>query len=249
MHVGDWGQHACLQSNYALTHFTSPCSTLLASFVTSLRRPCFGLCLCFCVLPMYVCVFVFSLCLCFCVLPVFVFLCSPCVCVIGFEHKTVYPLWKSKNWVPLTCDPLLQNWGKEWEERRRKKWQEVQVGASLGDVEKRGKQVKRKEESGKRSTSGGLSGMWEGRQRGGAVLAQTNLSPHSWTLWTLLRCWHHIEGLLHLIHSQLLALNFGLYANRDCFCPTIPHPWTKWTVLGRWGFFHHWEMSPIQTSQ
>ena len=45
--------------------------------------------------------------------------------------------------------------------------------------EKRGKQVKRKEESGKRSTSGVLSGMWEGRQRGGAVLAQTNLSPHS----------------------------------------------------------------------
>ena len=54
MHVGDWGQHACLQSNYALTHFTSPCSTLLASFVTSLRRPCFGLCLCFCVLPVFV---------------------------------------------------------------------------------------------------------------------------------------------------------------------------------------------------
>ena len=140
MHVGDWGQHACLQSNYALTHFTSPCSTLLASFVTSLRRPCFGLCLCFCVLP------------------VFVFLCSPCVCVIGFEHKTVYPLWESKNWVPLTCDPLLQNWGKEWEERRRKKWQEVQVGASLGDVEWK-----------KRETSEKKRGKWEKIYKWGLV--------------------------------------------------------------------------------
>ena len=177
----------------------------------------------------------------------FVFLCSPCVCVIGFEHKTVYPLWKSKNWVPLTCDPLLQNWGKEWEERRRKKWQEVQVGASLGNVEwKKRETSEKKRGKWEKIYKWGLSGMWEGRQRGGAVLAQTNLSPHSWTLWTLLRCWHHIEGLLHLIHSQLPALNFGLYANRDCFCQTIPHPWTKWTVLG---FFHHWEMLSIQTSQ
>ena len=93
---------------------------------------------------------------------VFVFLCRACVCVIGFEHKTVLSRKE------LACCgkartgchshmTRLQNCGKEWRETvgksgssykwvlvseewggmGRKKWEELQVGACLGRMERK----------------------------------------------------------------------------------------------------------------
>ena len=69
-------------------------------------------------------------------LPVFVFLCCACVCVIGFEQKTVLSrkrvglLWESKNGVPLTHDTSAKLRQRMERKGGRKKWQELQVGAS-----------------------------------------------------------------------------------------------------------------------